>query len=52
MSRRRRLNPPLIPGLWSLVAFLLLLGSVVGYYYVLAKGTRFSHVEEKARKEK
>lgn len=38
---RRRLGPPLIPGLWVIVAFLLLLASVVGYYFLLASETRF-----------
>ncbi len=44
---RPRLHPPWIPGLWSLLAFLLLLGSVFGYYYALAKSTRFERVPEK-----
>ncbi|GAA5149060.1 MAG: hypothetical protein V4599_03010 [Verrucomicrobiota bacterium] len=41
MSRRRRLSPPWLPGFWPMVAFLLLLGSVFGYYYGLAKLTVF-----------
>jgi len=48
MSRRRRLNPPWLPGLWSLLAFLLLLGSIFGFYYALAQGTRFERLPEKA----
>lgn len=44
MSRRRRLTPPWLPGFWALVAFLLLLGSVFGYFYGLAKLTRFEKV--------
>lgn len=48
MSRRRRLNPPWLPGLWPMLALLLLLGSVAGYYYALAKTTQFVRVEEKA----
>ena len=38
---RRRLGPPLIPGFWIIVAFLLLLASVAGYYYLLARATTF-----------
>lgn len=38
---RRRIGPPLIPGLWIIVAFLLLLASVGGYYYLLASETTF-----------
>jgi len=48
MSRRRRLHPPWIPGFWSLVAFLLLLTSVLSWYYVLAQGTQFCRLPEKA----
>ena len=44
---RPRLQPPWIPGLWVLLAFLLLLGSVFGFYCLLAKGTRFQHLPEK-----
>ncbi|TDU63194.1 hypothetical protein EI77_04402 [Prosthecobacter fusiformis] len=44
MSRRRRLSPPWLPGFWPMVAFLLLLGSVAGYYYGLAKLTDFKKV--------
>jgi|GEM_PF-1950189 hypothetical protein len=49
MSRRRRLNPPWLPGLWSLLAFLLLLASVFGFYIALAKGTHFERVPEKTQ---
>ena len=38
---RRRLTPPLIPGLWAILAFLLVLGSVGGYFYLLARQTTF-----------
>ena len=48
MSRRRRLNPPWLPGLWPLLAFLLLLASIFGFYYALAQGTRFERLPEKA----
>jgi hypothetical protein len=41
MSRRRRLSPPWLPGFWPMVAFLLLIGSVAGYFYCLAKLTTF-----------
>lgn len=49
MSRRRRLNPPWLPGLWSLLALLILICSIFGFYYVLAKGTHFERVPEKAQ---
>jgi hypothetical protein len=38
---RRRLGPPLIPGFWIIMAFLLLLASVGGYYFMLASKTTF-----------
>jgi hypothetical protein len=38
---RRRLTPPLIPGLWAILVFLILISSVAGYYYLLARQTRF-----------
>ena len=41
MSRRRRLSPPWLPGFWPMVAFLLLIGSVAGYFYGLARLTAF-----------
>ena len=41
---RRRLSPPLIPGLWTILAFLLLVGSVGGYYYALAQQTVFERL--------
>lgn len=47
MSRRRRLNPPWIPGLWWLLTLLLLLASVFLFYSALAKGTHFERVPEK-----
>lgn len=43
MSRRRRLHPPLLPGLWIFVALIFLLGSVGGYFYLLARLTKFEH---------
>lgn len=48
---RPRLHPPWIPGLWSLLAILLLLGSIFGYYYALARSTHFEHLAEKAEAE-
>jgi UPF0716 family protein affecting phage T7 exclusion len=48
MSHRRRLNPPWIPGLWWLLAFLLLICSIFGFYYAVAQGTRFERLSEKA----
>ena len=44
---RPRLQPPWIPGFWVLLAILLLLGSVFGFYYLLAKSTRFQRLPEK-----
>lgn len=44
---RRRLSPPLIPGFWILVAFLLLVGAVGGYFHLLAKTTTFYRIETK-----
>jgi hypothetical protein len=38
---RRRLSPPLIPGFWLIVVFVLLVGSVGGYFYLLARQTTF-----------
>jgi hypothetical protein len=35
-----------------LITFLLLLGSVVIYYYALAKGTHFERVPEKVEAER
>ncbi|MCX6853494.1 MAG: hypothetical protein NTV80_01155 [Verrucomicrobia bacterium] len=52
MSRRRRLNPPWLPGLWSLLALLILLGSIFGFYYALAKGTHFQRTPEKVEAER
>lgn len=47
MSRRRRLNPPWIPGLWWLLTILLLIGSIFGFYYGLAKSTHFERLPDK-----
>lgn len=49
---RRRLHPPWIPGFRALVAFLLLLASVFGFYYVLGRATEFRRVEATAVKAK
>jgi hypothetical protein len=45
---RRRLNPPWLPGFWPMLAILLLLGSVFGYFYGLAKMTIFEKVPSEA----
>ncbi|MCA1963615.1 MAG: hypothetical protein LDL31_06690 [Prosthecobacter sp.] len=45
---RRRIGPPLIPGLWSLVVVMLLLAATVGYYHLLARLTTLARVEHKA----
>lgn len=42
MARRRRLRKPLLPGLWSVTASLLLIGSVGGLFWVLGKGTQIT----------
>lgn len=47
---RRRLHPPWIPGFRALVAFLLLLASVFGFYYALGAATEFRRVEATAAK--
>ncbi len=44
---RPRLQPPWIPGLWVLLTMLLLLASVFGYYYALAKSTHFERTPAK-----
>ena len=46
-KRRRRLHPPWIPGFWALVAFLALVSSVLGYYYLLGTATRLERRAEK-----
>lgn len=45
---RRRLGPPLIPGLWSIMALLLLVAATAGYYHLLARLTTFARVEQKS----
>jgi hypothetical protein len=49
---RRRLHPPWIPGFRAMVAFLLLLTSVFGFYYLLGRSTEFHRVEAPAVKAK
>lgn len=49
---RRRLHPPWIPGFRAMVAFLLLLASVFGFYYVLGRATEFRRVEAPTAKAK
>lgn len=39
--RRRRYSPPWLPGFWPLLTLLLLLSSVLGYFYALGKLTVF-----------
>ncbi|MFC5457025.1 hypothetical protein [Prosthecobacter fluviatilis] len=40
MARRRRYRKPLIPGLWTVLAACVLLGSIGGFYWVLGKATK------------
>ncbi|MGV3662937.1 MAG: hypothetical protein ACO1TE_22320 [Prosthecobacter sp.] len=44
MARRRRLRKPLLPGLGSVVAGLLLLAAIGGLFWALGKGTVVSRV--------
>ncbi|MBE2282903.1 MAG: hypothetical protein IAE77_05520 [Prosthecobacter sp.] len=44
MARRRRLCKPLLPGLWSATAALLLIGSIGGLFWLLGKGTHLTRV--------
>lgn len=46
MARRRRYRKPLIPGLWTVLAACVLLGSIGGFYWVLGKKTRIVRNEE------
>jgi hypothetical protein len=44
MSRRsRRLRKPWIPGFWTMMAALILGGSLFGCYWLLARSTQFQH---------
>jgi hypothetical protein len=38
---RRRSGPPLIPGFWIIVAAVVLISSVGGFYFILARETVF-----------
>jgi hypothetical protein len=44
---RRRINPPWIPGFWPLVAFMILLFAVLGYFYLLSRATAFERRADK-----
>jgi hypothetical protein len=44
---RRRINPPWIPGFWPLIAFLLLVFSIFGYFYLLGRATLFERRPDK-----
>lgn len=39
--RRRRHSTPWLPGFWLLLSFLVILGSVLGYFYALGVLTQF-----------
>ena len=45
MARRRRNRKPLLPGLWTVLAALALIGSIGGVYWVLGRKTMISRVE-------
>ncbi|MFO1481898.1 MAG: hypothetical protein U1F71_00910 [Verrucomicrobiaceae bacterium] len=44
MAKRRRLRKPLLPGLWSVLAALVLIGSIGGLFWMLGTVTQFSRV--------
>lgn len=46
--RRRRLSPPWLPGFWPMVAFLVLLGGSVGFFYTLGRLTIFERADLEA----
>ncbi len=44
MARRRRYRKPLLPGLWTVLAAFVLIGSIGGLFWVLGKKTKISRV--------
>jgi len=42
MARRRRLHKPLLPGLWTVVVALILIGSVGGLFWVFGAATHLT----------
>lgn len=44
MARRRRTRKPLLPGLWSVAAGLLLIGAIGGLFWTLGKATQLRRV--------
>ncbi|MBL9180303.1 MAG: hypothetical protein JNM65_19730 [Verrucomicrobiaceae bacterium] len=44
MARRRRLHKPLLPGLWTGVAALILIGSIGGLFWVFGTATRLTRM--------
>ena len=44
MARRRRFRKPLLPGLWTVLAALALIGSIGGMFWVLGTKTKISRV--------
>ena len=44
MARRRRYRKPLLPGLWTVLAALALIGSIGGMFWVLGTKTKISRV--------
>lgn len=45
---RRRIDPPWIPGFWPLMAFLVLIFGVVGYFYLIGRSTAFERKGDRA----
>ncbi|MEZ5387533.1 MAG: hypothetical protein R3F13_18635 [Prosthecobacter sp.] len=52
MARRRRFRKPLLPGLWTVAAVLLLMGCIGGLFWVLGSSTQLTRVETPATKGK
>jgi len=44
MARRRRYRKPLLPGLWTVLVALALIGWTGGVYWVLGRKTKISRV--------
>ncbi|WP_395740188.1 hypothetical protein [Prosthecobacter sp.] len=47
MARRHRNRKPLIPGRWTVLAALVLLGSIGGLFWVLGTQTKLSRTAPK-----
>ena len=44
MARRRRFRKPLLPGLWTVLAAFVLIGSIGGLFWLLGTATKFTRV--------